>query len=160
MPGLIVRIKKKTDGAAALSCERADGSVTWQRQDGQLGRFFPMHDLTHFAVESVLGLHEAFYGMIASGKDIADTGKKPVPEQAHLSEVIVGFFDLERRTGDLAGAGELNARIETYFGDKKLPVPAFRMTDEQVAAIRRRRAELFEQWQTVPPGETLELRFQ
>src|SRR5205085_4529315 len=51
MPDLIIRIKKKTDGAAALSCTRADGSVTWQRQDGQLGRFFPLHDLTHFAVE-------------------------------------------------------------------------------------------------------------
>ena len=160
MPGLIVRIKKKTDGAAALSCQRADGSVTWQRQDGQLGSFFPLHDLTHFAVESVLGFHGAFYGMIASGRDIDDTGKRPVPEEAHLSEVIVGFFDLERRTGHLGDAGDFNWKIQSYFSDKKLPVPSFRMTDHQIAAIRRRRAELFEQWQAVGSGETLELRFQ
>ena len=52
---LVIHIKKKTDGSAALSCRRADGSVTWQRQNGQLGRFFPLHDLTHYAVETVLG---------------------------------------------------------------------------------------------------------
>src|SRR3954453_411272 len=70
-PMLIVRIKKKTDGAAALSCTRADGSITWQRQDGQVARFFPLHDLTHFAVESTLGFRQAFYGLIESGWDIS-----------------------------------------------------------------------------------------
>jgi hypothetical protein len=29
MADLLVRIKKKTDSAAALSCVRPDGSVTW-----------------------------------------------------------------------------------------------------------------------------------
>jgi len=51
---MLIRIKKKTDGAAALSCVRPDGTVTWQRQDGLQGRFFPLHDLTHYAVETVL----------------------------------------------------------------------------------------------------------
>src|SRR2546430_9090725 len=55
MNDLLIRIKKKSDGSAALSCLRADGSVTWQRQNGQQGRFFPLHDLTHYAVETVLG---------------------------------------------------------------------------------------------------------
>jgi hypothetical protein len=55
MADLIIRIKRKTDGSAALSCLRADGSTTWQRQEGQLGRFFPLHDLTHYAVETAMG---------------------------------------------------------------------------------------------------------
>ena len=63
MPDLVIRIKKKTDGSAALSCTRADGSVTWQRQDGKLGLFFPLHDLTHYAVETTLGFSRAFYGL-------------------------------------------------------------------------------------------------
>ena len=58
MPELLIRIKKKTDGAAALSCIRPDGTTTWQRQDGRLGAFFPLHDLTHYAVETVLGFIE------------------------------------------------------------------------------------------------------
>jgi len=49
MPDLVIQIKKKTDGFATLSCRRADGSVTWQRQDGRHARFFPFHDLTHDA---------------------------------------------------------------------------------------------------------------
>ncbi|HEY5060709.1 MAG TPA: hypothetical protein VII52_04185, partial [Gemmatimonadaceae bacterium] len=72
MPELIIRIKKKSDGSAALSCIRADGTTTWQQQNGKLGRFFPLHDLTHYAVESVLGFRNAFYGLVASGWDLAD----------------------------------------------------------------------------------------
>src|SRR6266545_1175255 len=67
MTDLIIRIKKKTDGSAALSCQRADGSVTWQRQDGLQGGFFPRHDLTHYAVETVLRQVRGFYSLVAGG---------------------------------------------------------------------------------------------
>lgn len=161
---LIVRIKKKTDGNAALSCERADGSVTWQRQEGQLGAFFPLHDLTHFAVESVLGFQNAFYGLISQGWDITgfstDEKRAVIPEEAGLAELIVGFFDLERRTGEVGSAGDFNWKIETYYAEHERPVPAFRMTDEQLGKIRERRADLFAKWRAVAAGETLELRFQ
>lgn len=163
MPDLAVRIKKKTDGTAALRCERADGSVTWQRQDGQLGRFFPLHDLTHLAVESVLGFREAFYGLIASGWDIstfAEPGaNRRLPVEAHLAEVIVGFFDLELRTGGLGTAADFNAKIHDYFTDKKLPPPAFAVRDDQVDAVRARRAELFAQWRALPAGDTMDAVF-
>ena len=55
MPDLAIRLKRHSDGSASLTCTRADGSVTWQRQRGQLGMVFPSHDLTHFAVETALG---------------------------------------------------------------------------------------------------------
>jgi hypothetical protein len=41
-----------------------------------------------------------------------------------------------------------------------MPSPWFRITDEQIGAIRATRGELFAAWNAVPPGETLELRFQ
>lgn len=161
---LIVRIKKKKDGDAALSCERADGSITWQRQEGQLGRFFPLHDLTHFAVESVLGFRRAFFGLISEGWDItqfaAPGTKDRLPEEAGLSELIVGFFDLEQRTGEPGTAADFNWKLETYCAEHRVPVPAFRITDEQVTQIRARREDLFARWRSVPPGETLEIRFQ
>ncbi|HYN82704.1 MAG TPA: hypothetical protein VES88_14535 [Gemmatimonadaceae bacterium] len=37
MPDLLIRIRKNKDGSASLACVRADGSTTWERQDGQLG---------------------------------------------------------------------------------------------------------------------------
>ncbi|MDP9178723.1 MAG: hypothetical protein M3O61_13655, partial [Gemmatimonadota bacterium] len=72
MPDLLIRIKKNKDSSASLACVRADGSTTWQRQDGQLGVFFPPHDLTHYAIEAVLGYRNAFYGLIADGWEISD----------------------------------------------------------------------------------------
>lgn len=164
MPDLIVRIKKKTNGEAALTCERTNGSVTWQRQEGQLGLFFPLHDLTHFAVESVLRFDSAFFGLIADGWDISDfsgTGlKNRIGEQALLAEMLVGFFDLEQRNGVLGDAADFALSAATYREERKMPPTSFRITDEQLAAIRAKRGELFEAWRAVPPGETLELRFQ
>ena len=163
MSDLSIRIKKKTDGAAALSCIRADGSTTWQRQDGQLGTFFPLHDLTHYAVETVLGFKRAFYGLLAEGWDItrfAEPGtSRQLPEEAGLAEVLVGFFDVERATGTRATAEDFNWKIETYYDEHATPTPTFRMTDDQLDRIRALRADLFARWHAVQPGDSLELTF-
>jgi hypothetical protein len=164
MPDLSIRIKKKTDGAAALSCVRADGSATWQRQEGQLGTFFPLHDLTHYAVETVLGFKRAFYGLLAEGWDItrfAEPGmSRKLPEEAGLAEVLVGFFDLERATGTRATAEDFNWKIETYYHEHATPTPTFRMTDDQLDRIRSLRTDLFARWHAVRPGDSLELTFE
>src|SRR4051812_33256784 len=113
--GVIVRIKKKSNGDAALACERADGTVTWQRQEGHLGTFFPFHDLTHFAVESVLGFHQAFFGLISTGWDISDFSapgvKDRLTSEALLAEMLVAFFDLERATGVLGDAADFTWKL-------------------------------------------------
>ena len=162
MADLIIRIKKKTDGSAALSCLRPDGSTTWQRQEGQLGRFFPLHDLTHYAVESVMGFQRAFYGLVAEGWDLSDFGtvesRGKMPDEAGLAESVVGLFDLERMTGERGDAEQMNEQLRTVRADRGLST-ALRITDEQIARIRELRAELFDRWKTVPPGEALELSF-
>lgn len=164
MPDLIVRIKKKTNGEAALTCQRADGSITWQRQEGQASRFFPMHDLTHFAVESILGLDAAFFGLIANGWNISDFAapgaNRRLSEQALFAEMVVGFFDLEQRTGELGDAAAFAWKTELYCGEHKMPPTTLRITDDQIGAIRAKCGELFAAWRAMPPGETLELRFQ
>ena len=163
MPELLIRIKKKSDGSAALSALRADGTTTWQRQDGQLGRFFPLHDLTHYAVETTLGFRRAFFGLLAEGWDISDFGKSSSKAlqagEAGLVELIVGFFDLERATGIVETADELNEKVRSYYADRRLPCPECSITDEQVARIRQRRAELFVCWRALPAGQALQLPF-
>ena len=164
MPDLSIRIKKKSDGSAALSCIRGDGSTTWQRQDGRLGAFFPLHDLTHYAVETTLGFKRAFYGLLAEGWDLSSFGepgtKDRLPEEAGLAELIVGFLDGERATGFASTADEFNWKIDTYLDAHGLPATSFRMTDEALDDIRRRRDELFTRWRAVSPGDTLELTFE
>lgn len=162
MSELVIRIKKKTDGTAALSCTRADGSVTWQRQEGLQGRFFPMHDLTHYAVETVLGHRRGFYGLIAEGWNVTDFGKPyprgPVPAETIVSEEIVGFFDAERATPERWTAADLNEKLTIRARDAGREQPPA-LTDEDLAAVRARRAELFAMWRAVPAGDALELPF-
>ncbi|MGE0160743.1 MAG: hypothetical protein AB7T31_15165 [Gemmatimonadales bacterium] len=159
MPELLIRIKKKKDGDAALSCVRADGSVTWQRQEGNHGRFFPLHDLTHYAVETVLGHRRGFFGMLADGWDIGDFGapwpKGPLPVDMDPTEAIVGLFDVERYQGLRLSVAEL---LDVSGGHVVREAVAG-LTDEDLEAVRARRAELFALWEALPAGETLELPF-
>jgi len=162
MNDLLIRIKKKSDGSAALSCLRADGSVTWQRQNGQQARFFPLHDLTHYAVECVLGHARGFYGLVAEGWDLTDFGspwpRGPLPPEALVSEFIVGFLDRERGAGVEWSAAEFGVAAATYFLQNGLDAAGI-VTDDDLRHVRDKRRELFAQWAALPVGETLELPF-
>jgi len=162
MVDLIIRIKKKTDGSAALSCERPDGSLTWQRQDGQQGRFFPLHDLTHYVVETVLRRRRGFYGLVAEGWDLSDFGapwpRGPLPIDALASEFAVGFLDQERAARVEWSAADFNASAATYYAQHGV-AGSCTVSDENLRHIREKRRELFAQWAALPPGQTLELQF-
>ena len=159
---LVIQIKKKSDGSAALSCRRPDGSVTWQRQEGQQGRFFPLHDLTHYAVETVLRHPRGFYGLVAEGWDLGDFGnpwpRGPMPVEALASELLVGFLDHERGAGALWSAEDVNASAATHYAERGVsgaPV----VTEEELNKVRDTRRELFARWAALPAGEALELPF-
>jgi len=162
MPALIIRIKKKTDGSAALSCTRADGSVTWQRQDGAQGAFFPFHDLTHYAAETVLGNARGFWGLVAEGWDLSDFGKPwprgPLPVAALASEFLVGFLDQERAARVQWSAADCTGGADTYFSQHGVP-GELTVTDDQLGRIRDFRRELFARWARVPAGAAVVLEF-
>lgn len=53
---LRIAIEKRADGAGLLRCTRpGNGGVTWQKQPERHAVHFVHHDLTHYAVETVLG---------------------------------------------------------------------------------------------------------
>lgn len=165
MPDLLIRIKRHADGAASLSCTRGDGTVTWQRQNGQLGGVFPPHDLTHYALETALGYRRAFYGLIAEGWELSDFAppwpRGRPPEEAREVELLVVLFDNTRR-GAVGDAKELTEEGENILAASrhagKQGVP--RLTDEQIATVRALRAELIARWNAVAPGESMELVFE
>ena len=163
MPDLVIRIKKKHDGDAALTAIRADGSSTWQQQNGQTGRVLPLHDLTHYAVETTLGCRDAFFGLVARGWDMSDFAspwpKGRPPLEAMLVELLVGYFDLERMTDTATCAAEVNQRIDSAIAEGSVGPVMFRIDDDQVAEIHRVRADLFARWTALPVGETLVLPF-
>jgi hypothetical protein len=155
---MVIQIKKGADGPPALTCVRADGSRTW----GKIHRFLPEHDLTHGAVESVLELEDAFFGLVASGWNLDDFTTREaaarLPVEAHWAESVVGLLDLERGTGREWNAEEFNGALEASLRDQK--VPAFRtIGEDELARTRAVRNELIRRWKELAPGGTLEIPF-
>lgn len=158
---LQVRFKKSADGAVALTCTRTDGTTTWQRQEGRRAGFFALHDLTHFAVESVLGCREAFFGLIAGGWNITDFESRldQLTGEALRVETLVGLLDTERADGVPRTAEELNSQAAMHYEARgSLDEPPV-VTEEQLGAIRRLRDELLSRWASVPAGGSLDLEF-
>ena len=165
---LSVRLKRHSDGSASITCTRADGTVTWQRQQGSLGAVFPPHDLTHFAVETTLGYRRAFYGLIADGWDLADFAapwpRGAVPPEALEVELIVGLLDTERRQMTRWNAAEFAEQARLYIASsdavrhRQSPPPRV-LTQEEIDAVRARRDDLLAQWNALESGETMELDY-
>jgi hypothetical protein len=157
-----VQLTKRTDGGAILKCVRADGSETWHKQQGQHAAFFPLHDLTHFAVESELRIGNAFYGLVAGGWSIEDTeGKGPrgtLPPEALFVENVVGTLDTERAGASRWTAAEFNENTARHAANQGRETPRT-LTDEELMRVRRRRDELFARWRALAPGDTIELVF-
>src|SRR5207248_8783997 len=108
---MVIQWKKGRDGPPNLTCVRADGTRTWRR----VHPFFPTHDLVHCAVESVFGLTQAFFGLVASGWSLDDFDQRVAP--ARLSnedlwgENKVLLFDLDRVIAHVMTAAEFNAAL-------------------------------------------------
>ena len=162
-PELRVEFVKRADGGAVLRCVRADGTSTWQRHEGRSALFFSFHDLSHLAVETTLGFRQGFYGLIADGWDIEDTGGKGargrLPAEAILVEHLVGLLDRERVGGAAPlSAAELAAQLAQLAADGRV-VATRTPSDAELDAVRHRTAELHDAWARTPEGGTLVLDF-
>ena len=167
-PDLHIRLKRHPDGSASLTCTRRDGSVTWQRQHGQMGLVLPAHDLTHYAVETALGFDCGFYGLLADGWEITDFAapwpRGPIPDEALVVELIVGVFDAERRQGEVMTADAFAAQAAQYLASrqavgKAMPTGPRALTDDELVRVRASRADLLARWYAVPDGGVLDLEF-
>lgn len=167
-----LRFARGKDGSPnVLTCFRDDGTAAWMPLDD----FFPLHDLTHYAVERTLGYHDAFFGLIARGWDIRDftdkardpvTGgvvKSVLPPEAVWTEYIVGTLDAIRALIH-SGAVEPDT-TETLFYEmiaanrNALDIPLPEVAPQRLHAILHLRDELAGQWQRLAPGEYLEREF-
>ena len=68
---LRLRFKKKSDGTAVITALRADGSST-HHSIGKSDAYGPIHDFSHYVVESYFGFPRGFYGLLAEGWNIED----------------------------------------------------------------------------------------
>jgi hypothetical protein len=158
-PALRILLAKRPDGGAVLRCLRRDGSETWQKHEGAKARFFPFHDLTHYAVESELPALRGFYTLVAEGWDIADTeGKGPrgkSPSESILVEHVVGLLERER----VGGAAPLSADAFREEIARMSGRDAPELSEGDLARLRARVETLHRSWAELPESATLELAF-
>lgn len=168
MPRLLIKFTKRCDGGYVLACERPDGTVTWQKNQGGHAAFFPAHDLTHYAVETELGHRRGFYGLVAEGWDLTDFAspwpRGRIPYETARTELIVGLLDADRAGsgGGATTATELNTSARLFLEQRGVASAGgdvVQLTDEQLREIRGRLRELRGRWDALEPGETLELPF-
>jgi len=163
-PPMVIRITKRRDGNVVLRCERADGTSTWQRQDGAFAGHFPIHDITHYAVETEMGFREGFFGLIASGWEISETTGKTsrgeLPDEARAVETVVGLFDVQRALGVEWSAAEVNEHARAYVSARGGKGPDVRrLDDDEIVRVRACVRDLEQRWTSLAPDETLELPF-
>lgn len=162
MSTLAIRLSKKPDGSVVVACTRPDGSATWQRHERHAA-FFPLHDLAHLAVETVLALRYGFYGLLADGWNVTDFGDRPIPPEAAydsaLAEAAAGLLDGERAAGQPYSTAAFNEALAASLGHtaQVLRQP---VTGEELCAIRTMWLGLAGRWARVPVGEDLRLTFE
>lgn len=159
-PTLNIRFTRGREGRPeTLTCLRADGSRTWQRSSD----YFVRHDLIHYAVETALGLHNAFWGMVAQGRELdafgtRDGEKDHYPPEALGAEALVGLLQWPSVQGgpDLT-AEELLTQLAQTCIDTGIPTPE--VTPHRIGQIRASIRDLHARWDQIAPGDSLALTF-
>ena len=163
MPDLLFRIKKRRDADAMLVLIRDDGSTTTSaigRPDG----YGPVHDLCHYVIESTLGFSEGFLGLVASGWEVSDFEVKGavhrLPVHAFLAESAAGELSRQAMMWQYSSAADFVWALKTIMRNGKQDEAVVPEIDEATfETMRSRLLELRAQWNEIPLGGTLELRF-
>jgi hypothetical protein len=153
-----IRITKGRNGPNTLTCTREDGSSTWVKvQD-----YFPLHDMTHYVVETTLGISNAFYGLVRDGWDItafAEKGAgKRLPPEANLVEALVGRLQQEMMPNHEFTAESYNEEVLAVL--EGIGNPARRpVTQSELDEMRAKLRGLMAEWKSVERGQSIELEF-
>jgi hypothetical protein len=153
-----IRFTKHTGKQNVIKYIRDNGTETWMYCDD----FFIRHDLSHYALETILGYKTAFNGMLNAGMDIHDfedkekRSKMSVTAEAWYAENLANLFLIEITQGLFTDFNEVQEAAFVSFHHQYPPVT---LPDDQIKAVRDHLAALLEKWKALPSGETLALTF-
>ena len=156
-----ISIKKFKDKQSVLTITRDDGSSTWAK----LHNGTELHDLAHYAVESVLQFKHAFFGIINRGFTIEDfeapRGERPdevkaanMQPEALITEHLVNLLQIELITPGYNL--DLIDQLRDILSDNNLPFPD-RLNDEKLNSIREVYRDLFRRWTSLEIGDQMNL---
>ena len=153
-----IRFTKNTGKQNVIKYIRDNGTETWMYCDD----FFIRHDLSHYALEKILGYKTAFNGMLNAGMDIRDFDDKEkrtklsVTAEAWYAENLANLFLIEIAQGAF---DDFNQVQQTSFVSFNQQYPPIILPDEKIKEVRHHLTDLLAKWKALPSGETLELSF-
>ena len=162
MPRLTFRLKKNADAKSQLILIREDGTHT-AGTIGPADGYGPVHDLTHFAIESTLGIDEGFLGLCASGWEISDFEVRGtpgrLPAEAIFAEVAAGELSRQVLTRQMTSLEDFLWAIDLTFKQHPGGVDRPEITEEKFAVIHAFIAEQWKRWREMPANGTIELTY-
>ena len=120
-----------------------------------------IHDLTHYVVETQLGLQEAFFGLLARGWDITDFENKQkirsadIPMEGIRAEILVGLLLTERNDGQ--EMNDFNSIYRDFSGKFNLLVQPLEAS--VLNKLREGVDDLINKWRFMPMDRPLVLNF-
>jgi hypothetical protein len=146
----------KRERRSRLTCVRADGS----RTTADVGPALPYHDLSHYVVETRMGLQHGFFGHVASGYSLQALADKTVisslPPESWTAEILArGLGALATGAATPEQFSELvNAEIE------QRRAPRLENLSAALAASMLAQLEaLVGRYDALPDGGSLRLEF-
>ena len=155
---MLIQFTKNSGKSHTIKYIRDNGTVTWM----QANAFFVRHDLSHYALEKTLGYKTAFNGMINNGMNIRDFESREkrmsmsITAEAWYAENMANLFLIEVEQGNFEDFNLVQQKAFSTM-NKKLTAPLLSL--ERIEDIRIYLRELLQQWNQLPPGQTLELSF-
>lgn len=160
---MLIRLTKLSDLQHRMTVIRDDGTSETVEL---VSRSFLLHDFIHFAVETTAGLTGGFWGLLASGRTMAELALAMRPaegigldllgtEAATIEAVVGCFTGLAQERATPAQSVDAVRRMMEPHGR---PPPAW-VTEDFARAAEEKLRRLKGEWKAVPYGGTMELRF-
>jgi hypothetical protein len=153
-----IRFTKLTDERHSLEIVRVDGSRECVECET---RSYLMHDLLHYAVESEAELRHGFWGLLASGKTLADmndrTGRAMAAEAPGLlviEQVVGALSNVTKPTA--RPSREILAMLRGYSVAQEREAPAW-LTEALIDSVRQRMRALVGHWNATRYREHMDL---
>ena len=153
-----IQIKKNLGKLHIIKYIRDNGTETWMQADD----FFVRHDLSHYALESIMQYKTAFNGMLNSGMEIRDFEDKEkrallnITAEAWYAENMANLFLIEISQGEFLDFNTIQQQAFISFNNR---FPAILLPEEKITATRNYLRHLLQQWAEMPVGQTLALTF-
>ncbi len=118
---------------------------------------FLIHDLLHYAIESLAHVQYGVWGSLAAGKTFAELNAaeamNQLPEVAELESIAGAFTNIVR--GKVSDE-KIIAGIQNIFEAKHTALPTW-LTPQFVSAVRERYRQLVGHWNSLEIGDSMDL---